>query len=103
MSARSPKINSTAQATQNEKSYEEDSILHETLSKRELYSEMRSPVDIVVEDMETMSVHMVNAIPKKVTDMKYKLAVGRGLHAKSQKKHQTRRDMTLERIQENVY
>lgn len=52
--------------------------------------------------MQQYTSHQTTAIPKKVTDLHYQLAVQRLLHPNRKTEHPTRRDYVLEKIQNNI-
>lgn len=52
--------------------------------------------------MQQFAAYQTTAIPKKVTELNYQLAVQRLLHPNRKKEHPTRRDYVLEKIQNNI-
>ena len=52
--------------------------------------------------MQQFASYQTTAIPKKVTDLHYQLAVQRLLHPNRKIEHPTRRDYVLEKIQNNI-
>lgn len=53
-------------------------------------------------EVEIDSVFATTAIPREVTDVNYQVAMSKQMHQKRKKSYFTRRDLTLERIQDNV-
>lgn len=52
--------------------------------------------------MQEFTAYQTTAIPKKVTELNYQMAVQRLLHPNRRKEHPTRRDYVIEKIQNNI-
>jgi hypothetical protein len=50
------------------------------------------------EDMDQYQSYHTSAIPRKKTELNYKMAMNRQLHSKNKKYLQTRRDLTIKHI-----
>ena len=59
--------------------------------------------DSMKKEADIDNVFATTAIPKEVTNVNYQMAMSKQIHQKHKKSYFTRRDLTLERIQDNIF